>query len=337
MIEKPHQPDLAAYLIGEIQKQLPPHLELARSIEPILDISRSALYKRLRRASAFTAEELVALARHFQISLDHFVLDKPGTVSMDFPSMAQPMPSAKAFLAGIDQRLAFALQVPQLKLFYASAEIPLFCYLKYPELTAFKLYIWSRTTWLLPAFQNKKFSLVEFPEMEEVQQLAQSVLARYCQIESCEFWSLNMLENTLNQIDFLVYEGGFAEKGMAHLLCEQIQELLHWQQEMAEQGRKMDHQGKAGAGLLLYHNEIAHTTNTFLLQAPNFRQAFFTFDNPNYGGSDSLFFCDYAEDWFSRLQRCSTRMSQEGEKQRFRFFEKLQARMRKKIEEFPLE
>ncbi|MEZ4942859.1 MAG: helix-turn-helix transcriptional regulator [Saprospiraceae bacterium] len=93
MNEKPPQPDLAAYLISEIQKQLPPHVELVRSIEPVLGISRSALYKRLRRASAFTADELVALARHFQISLDHFVLDKPGTVTVDFPAMAQPVPS----------------------------------------------------------------------------------------------------------------------------------------------------------------------------------------------------------------------------------------------------
>lgn len=170
-----------------------------------------------------------------------------------------------------------------------------------------------------------------------MQQLAQSVLTRYCQLESCEFWSLNMLENTLNQIDFLAYEGGFAEKGMARLLCEQIQDLLLWQQAMAEHGRKMDQQGQAGAGLLLYHNEIAHTNNTFLLQAPNFRQAFFTFDNPNFGGSGSPLFCDYAEDWFSRLQRCSIRMSQEGEKQRFRFFEKLQARVRQKMEELPVE
>ena len=125
MHKKTPHPDLAAYLIAAIQKQLPPHVELAGSIEQVLGISRNALYKRLRRASAFTADELVALARHFQISLDHFVLDKPGIVSMDFPAIAQPMPSATAFLAGIDQRLASALREPEVKLFYASAEIPL--------------------------------------------------------------------------------------------------------------------------------------------------------------------------------------------------------------------
>ncbi|MBK8965298.1 MAG: hypothetical protein IPM36_01205 [Lewinellaceae bacterium] len=168
-----------------------------------------------------------------------------------------------------------------------------------------------------------------------MQQRAQSVLTRYCQLESCEFWSLNMLENTLNQIDFLAYEGGFAEKGMARLLCEQIQDLLHWQQAMAEHGRKMDQQGQAGAGLLLYHNEIAHTNNTFLLQAPNFRQAFFTFDNPNFGGSGSPLFCDYAEDWFSRLQRCSIRMSQEGRNSVFVFLKNYKRGYGKKWKNFP--
>ncbi|MCB0532733.1 MAG: hypothetical protein H6574_13720 [Lewinellaceae bacterium] len=326
-MQKSPQSALASHLIKEIRHRLPENMELAKNLEPLLEVGRSALYKRLRGALAFTPDELVVLARHFQISMDKFVLDQPGIVALEFPVLTEPVHSSAAFLSRVEQQLQVALNLPEPTLFYASAEIPLFCYFRYPELTAFKLYMWSRTTWLLPEFEHQKFSFSNFPNKTEILKRSEAILRHYCDLPSCEFWTLHMLENTLNQIDFLAYEGGFAEPEMAKLLHEQLGSLISWQQQMAERGCKIDNTNREGAKLLVYHNEIAHTNNTLLVQSATHRQAFFTFDNPNFGTSSSPVFCNYTADWFNRLQRCSIRMSREGEKQRFRFFEKLQHRL----------
>lgn len=332
-MEKPPRPALAAYVIAEIRRLLPDNMELAKSIGPLLNLGNSNLYKRLRGEVAFSADELTTLARHFSISLDQFLLNRSGNARLYFPAMHTPVSSALTYLKQIRQHLILANHLPDARLFYATTEIPMFHYFKYPELTAFKLYIWQRTTWQDHGAKHAKCSFIQYPDAGEIRDLCAELLDLYAALESCEFWPVHLLENTCNQIEFLIYEGGFASDSPPAVLYRQLLNLVDWQQAMAESGRKPDSRGREQAPFTLYHNEIAHTNNTFLLKTPDYRQVFFTFDNPNYGTSVDPAFCDYTENWFAKLQRSSIRISQEGEKQRLRFFSALRRRMEQRLQE----
>ncbi|MCC6463442.1 MAG: hypothetical protein IT260_23430 [Saprospiraceae bacterium] len=327
MAEKSSPSALAEYVLSEIRRHLPANMELAKTIEPLLGLSSSSLYKRLRGEAAFTADELLLLARSFAVSLDHFVLKNKGIVRVDFPAMTTPLRAAPEFLQQIKQHLLLATLLPQARLWYATSEVPLFHYFKFPELAAFKLHMWSRTTWQLDSIRPTQFCWADNPDAAQIEEQCAYLFKLYTQLESYEFWPSYLLENTLSQIDYLAYQGGFADPQAPRRLYTYLNDLLLWQREMAACGRKLDTNGQKMAGFTLYHNEIAHTNNTFLLQTPDFRQAFFTFDNPNFGASIDPEFCAYTQDWFNKLQHCSTRISLEGDKQRARFFDGLHHRL----------
>jgi hypothetical protein len=95
----------------------------------------------------------------------------------------------------------------------------------------------------------------------------------YNRLDSTEFWSLHILENTLGQIQYFMAENIFRDRSFPLLLMEQLSQLLTHQKSMAKSALKhrIGQPPAADSGAFsLYHNEIAHTNNTF-----HFRQSQF--------------------------------------------------------------
>jgi hypothetical protein len=328
---------LTAYIFEYIRQQIPGEKNLAKVLVEVLNVGESAVYKKLKVINPLTLEEAALLARHFHISLDNFLLPQAAVVPMAFYPLAGQVAGPLDFLRRLSAQVEQAANLPGARLYYATTEIPIFHYLHFPELTAFKLFTWGRTTWELDE-HGADIRPEELTKDAEMNRLREQILAGYNRLNCIEFWPLHMLDNTLNQIQYFREEGVFSDQGFHVRLFEQISQLLAHQQEMAKHGQKhllKQSPGKDAGEFWLYHNEIAHTNNTFLLRSQVLSAAYFTFDNPNFVQTFDPAFVAYTQHWFDRLQKRSTSLTRGAERQRLRFFSLLEHRMERALQNGP--
>ncbi|MEL6863564.1 MAG: hypothetical protein AAFP19_04050, partial [Bacteroidota bacterium] len=173
------------------------------------------------------------------------------------------------------------------------------------------------------------FDLIPYP----IIQLSERMAQLYKDLASTELWSQNIVDNTLNQIEYHLGVGGFANGEDALVLCDKLVELTHHMQQMAEHGYKSMPGVRAskdtGAPFALYHNEMVHTNNTILANTVEGKVLFTTLSNPNFLRSTDQKLCEYMDNWFERVVKKSNSISQHAEKNREWFFN----RIRRKIEQ----
>jgi hypothetical protein len=317
-------PNLQKELLENILERYPKKTDAVDAIGQALGIGKDAVYRRLRLDTHLTPNELVALSQKFCISLDAIAQHNADTFFFTFNAFSRKINTFEDFLGALYADLHMLLHIPDVKIFYASGEIPIFFYCFYPELISFKLYVWGRTIWDIPYIKEKPYSidLIPFPSY----QLSQDILNIYRRIPTIELWSLNFIDNTLNQIEYHANTKGFADSKEAVVLCDRLMELAQHMKAMATYGTKFKPGGdpKDGGLFDLYHNEMIYTNNTILVDTSVGKMVYTTFCNPNFLKTTDADICAFKEKWFMQLLARSNRMSfGGGEKAREWFFARL--------------
>lgn len=297
-------------------------------LSKLLSTGRDAVYRRLRGDTTLSPEEISSLAKHFNISIDALIFEKVDTVFFNFNTFSQEIKSYQDYLEGIQQKFDKIAQLDKPKLYYASAEIPMFHYCFFPELIGFKLYVWGRTIWDLDFVRDKKFDfdLMPFPAVR----MSESLLNAYLNLDSVELWSLNIVDTTLNQIEYTLESGNFEIAKDALVLCDKLTLLTRQMQEMATNAAKFSLDSSpdaASSSFDLFHNEMMYTNNTFFINSTNERMIFSTFTSPNFIFSSDQKICNHVEAWFLRLLTKSNPISSSAEKSRNWFFNGLRQRI----------
>lgn len=328
-------PNLQKELLSRIQAKFDKNADAVKKISELLFIGQDAVYKRLRGETQLAPDELAALAKAFDISIDSIVFGGTDNVFFSFNAFAQKINSIEDFLLDLNQTLDGVAKIPDAKVFFAASEIPIF-YLSLSEpLMTFKLYVWAKTVWNIEYLENLPFSLdILSPQAKE---LAATMLEKFKTIHSVELWSSNLMDKTLSQIEFHMAGGGFsvAEDGL--MLCEALEKLTDSFAHMAKEGKKIGVAKKVGneAGFELYQNEMIYTNNTFLLDSAYRKEVFFTYNSPNYLRSSDRRVADFTTGWFQNLMERSVLLSKQGEPPRMAYFNGLRKRIehtRKRIE-----
>ncbi len=317
-------------LFNAIIAQFPKRSEAVDAIGETLSLAKDAVYRRLRGVTVLTPDQLAELARQFNISIDALVGDTDA-VFFTYNIFSTGIKDFEQFLMGYYRELEQATRIKGYRFYYASVELPLFQALFFPELIAFKLFIWGRTALDMEYLKDMKFdfSVTPYPVLKLIEEMMQM----YITIPSTELWSQNIIDNTLNQIEYYVSCGSFKNNQDALVLCDRLTGLTHHMQLMAEAGRKFPRGLKPkdakGAAFDLYHNEMVHTNNTILSVSPLGNVLYTTLSNPNFLRSTDQPLCEYMESWFRRIIAKSNSISNHAEKNRDWFFN----RMRHKIEQ----
>jgi hypothetical protein len=296
----------------------------------LLSLSKDAVYRRLRGDTFLSPQELGTLARHYHLSLDALVNGQTDNVVCNFNAFSQRLNDFGDYLEGLANDFAQLRRLPGMHLLYASVEVPLFTYNFFPELISFKLYVWGRTTWNFAYLRDRPFdfSLVTPPVMR----VSQALLQHYLAIDSTELWSMAIMDNTLAQIEYHVYSGGFHDNKDAVTLCEKLAAWIAHVRLMAAAGRKFELGGRPedGHGVLnLYHNEMVYTNITALVTSDVQRMVYSAFCNPNFIRSGDPKLCDYTQDWFNSIIAKSNPITRAAEKSRDVFFRDLLRRVEK--------
>lgn len=323
------QPNLQDRIFDLILQKYARRVDAVTDLCQVLNTTKDPVYRRLRGDTPLAPQEIVALAHHYQLSLDALAFDQSDNVVCSFNAFSQKINDFTEYLESYVADLDVLRRLPEAHFYYASAEIPVMTYNFIPELISFKLYVWGRTTWNFDFLRDRPFGfdLVTPP----VIRLSRAVLEHYIHIDSTELWSLNIVDNTLAQIEYHAYSSGFREPTDAMILCDKLLEWAAHMKAMAAAGRKFAMGSKPSdhaAVLNLYQNEIVYTNNTALIVSKLGKAVYSAFANPNFLKSADPKLCQYAENWFATVISKSNPISQTNEKQRDWFFQGLN----KKIE-----
>ncbi|MEM9823166.1 MAG: helix-turn-helix transcriptional regulator [Bacteroidota bacterium] len=316
-------------LLEAVLSRYPKRSVAVEALSEMLGTGKDAVYRRLRGDTLLTPDEMQLLAQQFNISLDALVFDQSDKVFFSYSFFERPVDNFRTFLDGIFRYFAQATQQKNARVYYASAEIPFFYYCFFPELIAFKLYVWGRAVWGFDYLRNRPFDFEILPYSDL--QLAEQCLLHYRELPSTEHWSMNMVDFTLSQIEYHVISGAFKQVEDALLLCDRLLELTQHLQVMAEHGRKfMIHRPPETAPentFELFHNEMVYSNNTILVASDQGKMLFTTYGNPNFLRSTDQKICDHTQDWFVQMGSKSECISQQSEKTRAWFFNVLKRRI----------
>ncbi len=320
---------LQIYLLEEIIKKFERRADAVESLCDTLKLARDGVYRRLRSQSVVTPDEILLLARKYNISLDRFIFDKTTSVVWTFNAITRHVKQFEDYIESIVEDSGAMLGLPGAEVWYGTSEIPFFYYIVFPEIISFKLYVWGKTLWKFDYLQNRKYSLDIVPH--HALDMAKKAHYNYRMLPSTELWSLSIMDNTLNQIEYHSISDGFENPEDALLLCDKMTELANHMENMALHGRKFgygqDPELVNGGEFNLYYNEMIYTNNTIYVRSPSIRLVFAVHANPNFLRTQDERIADYTEDWFLSIRNRSTLISRQNEKARKWFFDRLRKRI----------
>ena len=296
-----------------------------------LNISKSAVYKRIKGDTMLSMEDLILLMKKFEFSFDEFIHQNNSGLGFRFPHQSREIKTFLDFVEPIKEFVLTSKLLPDLKFQYATNELHFFFYFHDKDLTYFKFYTFAKSVWNLQSYKGKEFALDDFSEWALIEKDIELIMKVYYQMPNVEIWNGNVLNNTLNQIKYILQSGLFREPEEALLLCDKLDKLIDHVNNMAEEGKKYligQNPETANAKFEMYHNEITHTSNLLLVESPVSKQIFFAFDNPNYILTDEKQLVKYTIDWFDRIKKNALPISESANRNRRAYF----AMIKKQIE-----
>ena len=317
------QQELLTRIIDRFEKKV----EAVRELADFFNVGKDAIYRRLRGDTLLTPEEILQLAKKYKISLDGILFEDKDVVFFSFNAFSIKIKSVDDYLANLKANVESFGNVPNADIFYPTNEIPIFYYCFFPELISFKLYVWGRNIWDLEYLQRQAFhpDLIQHHAIE----ICNEILQSYLQIDTKEMWSLNLFDNTLNQIEYYANTGGFRNESDALMLCDKLLELSRHMYGMAEEGKKYSMQTPSikYANFELSHNEMISTNSFIYLTSRHLRVLFSIYGSPNYMTSSDERICDYTENWIKKIQARSIPIIKDAAKDRNWFFKGIKRRI----------
>lgn len=320
--------NLQTYLFDEIKaRHFKSRSDMIEALMVLFNVRNDAIYRRLRGETALTPDEISLLAQTYNVSLDSFVFQRSDALFFTFNPFMRTVKTSEDFLEGIHQDVAMLNRLPNVHIYNAWAEIPFFFYMFFPRIFSFKMYVYGRTIWEIDYLQKRPYDFEVIPL--PVIQKSEDILKLYRALPTTELWSLNIMDNTLNQIEYHANGGGFKNPKDALILCQDMTKLADHMEVMAVHGKKFGLGGKpeisSGGAFTMYHNEMIYTSNTIFVTSSVGRAIYTTYGNPNFLKTTDERMCDYTAKWFSNI--VSKSLNMQNERGRKYYFDRLRKRV----------
>jgi len=314
--------------LDQIKERLDPNISFVDELAEDLNISSDSAYRRIRGETSLTLDEVRKLSTKYQISIDSLFDVGDDSVLFKYRGLDKDKFDFHSYLSSIETDVKRLNSFPDKEMIYAAKDIPLFYYFPFPELTAFKLFFWSKIILQFPEYENKLFSLEEISE--ELLQIGQRIWKIYLKIPSLEVWSMETINVTLKQVQFYSESGLFKEKRDAGILLDQISKLVDHVQKQAEKGYKFDLGADVDGpenNFRLYYNEVTISDNAILFKMGDQYRANLPTNVLSILTTGNQEFCVQARQTIDNIIKNSTLISMYGAKDRNRYFQKLQAKI----------
>lgn len=320
-----------AKLMQRLKEALPSNISLVDELADLLQVSNDSAYRRLRGETALSIEEIAAICKHFNLSFDAFLNSNDNSlVTFSYHHLSGHANSYRDYLLNINNDLEKLIQFDDRQIIYAAEDIPVFHHFYHPELTAFKIFYWNKSILNAKGFEDKKFdkNLID----DELIRISMEIYDRYSKIPSIEIWSDDTANSAIKQIEFYWDAGIFKTSGDALLILEQVSQMLERIRKQAEMNVKIDRADKAGSpenNYSLYHSDVMIGNNCILASAGITQTTYLSYHTFNSMKTTNANYCSETDFWLKNLIRKSNLISGVAEKQRYRYFKRIDDAIKK--------
>lgn len=312
---RPSRADIQTIFLSSIKDQLPRHLTLSDEMAELLHISRDSAYRRIRKETILSLDEVRILCERYNVSIDNLMEKSSGRVSFEYKAQYGPGLSIKSWLESVYECLKMIETQPDGEIIWHSKELPIFHYFRFPKLAAFKLYWWMNLS-------NSETYPAAYDERlvgRDLLALGERTWHLYSKIPSAEIISRELINTTLRQVEY-AQESGLLSPETALQLCQECTEMVKRLEEQASQGIKREDNESSGGKLELYLNELMTGDNTLLFQSSDRPFAFVTYNNFNIMSTRNESFCKQTEHFMNAMIRKGVLISKVAERERIKFF-----------------
>ncbi len=314
------EPATHELLFFAIKSSLPSNVSLVHEISELLGISYDSAYRRIRGEKELTLDELKKLCLNYKISLDRLFDLQSGNIIFNSLILGNQGISFMEWFEMILKEMKKLQSAVEKEVIYITKDLPIFHYLEFPEIFAFKLHFWHKVLIKDPSYKEGRITL-DVPE--NFNALRTQVATLYGKIPKSEVWNEESLNSLIRQIEFCYVSGYFLNKDDALRLCDAMETMVQHLQRQAEAGFKYlpgtTPEGIEGS-FKLYCNEVLLGDNMIYVKADGNPTIFFIFDIVNLLITSDPVFCQHVERSLRTVIHESVPISSTSAKDRSRFF-----------------
>ena len=314
--------ELQQQLFSYLKDNMPPHLSLVDELGDLLGVGTDSVYRRIRGEKPVTLNELKKICEHFHLSLDQLLQLQNDSVVFRAPDLGKQHFSFADVLKSILQQLKHFNSFKTRQMLYLCKDMPIWQFFLYPELAAFKTFVWAKSIHNEPLYAGKLFSLDEMMSKDYFT-IGRQIIQEYNQLPSIELWNEESINSTLNQIKFYKDSGGFKQEKDINVILDSFELTIKHLGIQAEKGVKFmpgDTDLLHKSSVQLYVNEIVIGSNTILIELDNTKLSIIPYNVFSYILTKDARFNESMFNGFNTLKNRSTLISVTGEKERNRFF-----------------
>ncbi len=316
--------EIQKLFFDKIKEKLNGNLSLVHEISEALQISYDSTYRRLRGEKKITLEEAILLSKSFQISLDEMTQDYSEYMTFKCYPIEPEKFCGKKWLDLIYNIINKLHNKPDIHIFYAAKDPPIFQYFEFPEIAAFKFLFWEKTLFRAKDLINKKYDISEIDK--DIVQKCRLISRLSLKIPFTEIWNEDTFKILIRQIEYYWVSGYFNSKEDLIILLDTIELWLNHNKKEAEYGMRFPFNSEP-AGIegtyQLYENEIVLNDNTIHISMGENCLVYITYNVLGLLASTNQPFCNSIANFHKAIMSKSNLISQVGEKERNRFFNKL--------------
>lgn len=315
---------------NHIKSKLPAHLSFVDEIAELLNISNDSAYRRIRGEKPIGLDEIQVLCNKYHVSLDQLLQVKTNTVIFSYDKVDHSHFGFNKFLQFVAQSLGHFGMLQNPMMYYYSKDLPIFHFMPFPELRAFKFFFWKRTVIGYPELAKQQFN-GEDTDPESIE-LSKKIDELYVTVPSIDIWNEESVNVTISQIELYRQSNLFLYNEIVLKVYSQLEDLVNHLELQAEAGKKSLYgqpDAPNCASYDAYINEALLGDNTVFVKSDNRNITFINHNGLNFMSTEDKDFCSYTFKNVQNIIRKSTHISVVGEKERSMYFNKL----RKKIHE----
>jgi hypothetical protein len=312
--------DIQHNFFESIKASLPKNMSLADVVASVLDISADSAYRRIRGEKMLSLEEIQLLCNHCRISVDEVLSLQTNATSFSGRFLEASTFSLDKYLQDMLDQLNQVNHLNNQELIYFCKDVPLFQYFMFPELAAFKFFIWMKT--IIPGQSANGQSESLDSIMTSLLAYSKKLADLYVRIPGTEILSPGNTATTQWQIEYAHEARLFRSEVEMEVLYDKLHEMNDHMERQAEAGKKfLPGQSHAtGADYKLYVNDFVIGDNTVLIKAESAEVCFINHNAINYFFTRDRRFVKYTARFLESVIRKSILISSAGEKERSIFF-----------------
>ncbi|GAB4204244.1 MAG: hypothetical protein Fur0023_11860 [Bacteroidia bacterium] len=284
----------------------------------LLNISMDSAYRRIRCETEITMDEMFRLCEYFKVSADSLLFTDVNTATFIYKPIFQSISNFEEHLKKIEQNMESIISMPDIHMYYAAEEVPLFHSLYSEHLIRFKLFYWMRNILGINEF-NHQYNPDIIPN--NLVKTSLKINRLYKDIPSSEIWSNETVLTFIKQIEFSIEAGLFSNKEIIMNLIEEHNKMLETLKINTENGHK---ENRKNIVFNLYKSDIMIGTNSICVEKNNIPiLSYVSFNTLNTLSTSNQTFSNEVSKWIKNLIKKSTLLSGTSEKERYKFFNEM--------------